>query len=97
MHPTTPIIPGASLPETVYAKDQPPYRPLPVFKQEDGTVLMRWRMNWRERFTAFYRGDVYVWLKTFNQPLQPIKLEINQPEVVSMQLKLQVDRPETNN
>jgi hypothetical protein len=46
--PVSPIVPGLKLPEVVYAKDQPQYEPLPVFKQDDGIVLSRWKLTWRE-------------------------------------------------
>ena len=79
MIPATPIVPGMKLVETVYAKDQPPYLPLPVFRYEDGTVLMRWHMTVWERLLALVHGDVYVWLMTFNKPLQPISVRVERP------------------
>lgn len=83
MTPASPVVPGAKFPleETVYAKNQPPYIPLPVHRLEDGTVLSRWHMTFTERMRAFFTGDVYLWVSTFNQPLQPIKLQINKPVV----------------
>jgi hypothetical protein len=79
--PQSPIIPGVELPEIVYAKDQPEYRPLPVFKDTDGTVLSRWRLTWKERFLVLFRGDVYLFVSTFNRPLQPLMMEIERPKV----------------
>jgi len=70
------------LPEVVYAKDQPPYLPLPVFKYPDdetGAVLMRWHMAWKDRWLALWHGDIYVTLLTFNKPLQPIKVFTDRP------------------
>lgn len=81
MTPSTPIVPGYSLPETVYAKDQSEYLPLPTYKQEDGTVLSRWHCTWRERLRILLTGDVYLWQLTFNQPLQPVNVEAFAPEV----------------
>lgn len=79
--PQSPIIPGVELPEIVYAKNQPEYRPLPVYKADDGTVLSRWRLTWKERFLVLLRGDVYLFTSTFNKPLQPVMLEIERPKV----------------
>lgn len=79
MKPVTPIVPGLNLMETVYAENQPPYKPLPVFRYDDGTVLMRWHMTLWERIVVLFRGNMYVWLMTFNQPLQPISLKVLPP------------------
>ena len=78
--PVSPIVPGLQLPEVVYAKDQPQYEPLPVFKQDNGVVLSRWKLTWRERVLTFLRGDVYLFCWTFNHPLQPVAIEIERPK-----------------
>ena len=79
--PISPIIPGAAVPEVVFAKDQPQYRPLPAYRAEDGTVLTRWRFTWWERLRVLCSGNCYVWTLTFNQPLQPILLDVKKPKV----------------
>lgn len=81
MNPVSPVIPGVNLPETIYAKDQPEYRPLPVLRQEDGTVLSRWHLTWLERLTVLFKGDVYLWTITFNNPLQPVMLQVEKPKM----------------
>jgi hypothetical protein len=83
--PASPVVPGRSLPETVYAKDQPPYIPLPVVRlgDETGTVLSRWKLSWRERLSVLWHGDVYLWQLTFDRALQPVKLEASKPEMGS--------------
>ena len=83
MKPSSPVVPGAALVETVYAKDQPEYMPLPVHKMADGTVLSRWRCSWRERLRILLTGDVYLWQLTFNAPLQPIMLEVERPKIAA--------------
>lgn len=80
MKPVSPIIPGANLPVTTYAEDQPEYNPLPVWRGDDGTVLSRWHCDWRERLRILITGDVYLWQMTFNQPLQPISMEAQKPK-----------------
>ena len=82
-HPVSPIIPGADLPETIYAKDQPQYQQLPVFRDIDGTVLSRWKLSWRERLQVLFYGNVYLWQMTFNQPLQPMSLEVDRPKLLN--------------
>lgn len=83
MNPVSPIIPGENLPEVVYAKDQPEYRPLPVFRDTDGAVLSRWKLSWRERFRVLPSGDIYLWVLTFNHPLQPVMLQTERPRMTS--------------
>ncbi len=79
MTPASPVIPGIDLPETVYAKNQPEYFPLPVWKQKDGTILIRWRLTWRERLMLLLTGNLYHWVRTFNASLQPMKLQVEWP------------------
>lgn len=76
MTPSSPIVPGRQLAETVFAKDQPEYQPLPVWRDTDGTVLSRWHCTWKERLRILLTGDVYLWQLTFGKPLQPVKLEV---------------------
>jgi hypothetical protein len=81
MKPVSPVMPGYDLPETVYAKNQPEYQPLPVFKADDGTVLSRWHLGWGERLRVLLCGDVYLFVSTFNQALQPVMLQVQQPKM----------------
>jgi hypothetical protein len=79
MTPQTPIVPGMNLPVTIYAKDQPQYLQLPVFKQDDGIVLSRWKLSFLERIKILFIGNIYVVNLTFNDPLQPIKMTVDPP------------------
>lgn len=83
MRPVSPIIPGKRLPEVIYAKDQPQYKPLPVFKDTDGTILSRWRLSWRERLRVLFNGDIYLWVTTHNRPLQPVMLQTEKPQMTN--------------
>lgn len=57
---------------TVFAKDQPEYLPLPAHRSDDGmTVTACWGMSWRERLRILWTGRVYVSLLTFGRPLTP--------------------------
>jgi len=64
---------------TTYAKDQPEYLPLPCFKEDDGTVITRWRLSWWERLQVLVGGSIWLSVLTFNRPLQPVKLETTCP------------------
>jgi hypothetical protein len=79
MKPVSPVVPGHYLPEVVYAKNQRPYLPLPVHKALDGVVLSRWKLTLKERLSVLVRGDVYLWVSTMNDPLQPVMLQVEKP------------------
>lgn len=84
MTPVSPVLPSQpnTLPlEIVFAKDQPEYRPLPVIRCDDGTVISRWRLTWWERLTVLCRGSFYFRQLTFNGPLQPQLPSIDEPRL----------------
>ncbi len=66
MHPLSPVIPNQEADETVYAKDQPEYIPLPSVKTPDGVVLTRWSLNEQERREVAEQGYLYLLVNTFN-------------------------------
>lgn len=65
--------------EVIFAKDQPQYNPLPAIKWKDGTILTKWKLPINERIRLLFSGHIFLTLKTFNQPLQPVKLSIDDP------------------
>lgn len=83
MIPATPVLPRQNgvVPEIVYAKDQPQYIPLPAARFEDGTVITRWTLTWRERFQLLIGGSLWLELLTFNKPLQPIRFWTTEPPI----------------
>jgi len=77
----TPIDPQIELLKLVtYAKNQPPYLPLPTRRTEYGEVVTCWKLTWRERFAALFGGKFYVTLLTFNKSLQPMRVAVDKPE-----------------
>lgn len=54
----------------VWAKDQPPYLPLPAFVNERETISL-WRLSWRERFTLLFTGHLWLRQHNFGEALQP--------------------------
>lgn len=63
----------------VYAKDQPQYIPLPVYRFKDGMLYSEWELNVDDIMEAALQGKklrVRLWQWTFNQPLQPVRLEL---------------------
>ncbi|MFA5723971.1 MAG: hypothetical protein WC979_06955 [Candidatus Pacearchaeota archaeon] len=57
----------------IYAKDQPPYIPLPAHKTEDGQVTSCWGFSWKERLRILFGAKVYWRQLTFNNALQPVR------------------------
>jgi len=64
---------------TVYAKDQPQYLPLPAHKTKDGVVTSCWGFNLKERLVVLFTGRVFLQTLTFNNPLQPLKMSVTNP------------------
>lgn len=64
--------------EVVYAENQPEYNKLPVIRNQDGVVLSRWRLSQLERNAITDGADVYLYVHTFNHPLQPVRLEVGE-------------------
>jgi hypothetical protein len=86
MTPTKEIIPGFELPSeelVVYAKDQEPYIPLPMWRDPnddpDGYRVSRWELTWRERLQVLFGGSLWLSVLTFNRPLQPVRLQTSCP------------------
>jgi hypothetical protein len=79
MQPISPVAPGLALPEITFAKDQPEYNPLPAYRSEDGLVVTRWKLTWRERLDILLRGNLWLSVLTYNRPLQPVKLDTKFP------------------
>lgn len=67
---------------TVFAKDQPEYLPLPAHVNRHdtaGTVTTCWRLTWRERLRVLLKGQVWLQQLTFHKPLQPQRPSIECP------------------
>lgn len=68
---------------TVYAENQPPYTPLPVYKKPgdpQGLVVSKWSFHPDDLKRVFETGAFHLAMLTFNQPLQPLLLTVDFPE-----------------
>lgn len=54
----------------VWAKDQPPYLPLPAFVNERETISC-WSLTWSERLRVLLFGRLWLRQMNFGQSLQP--------------------------
>jgi len=61
----------------VFAKDQPPYMPLPALRGPD-RVISCWKLSWRERLRVLFTGRVWHVQLTFGRAPMPIKLSIDE-------------------
>lgn len=69
----------------VFAKDQPEYIPLPVFKAKtpEGQCISCWELSFTERLRILFTGKLWVSLMTFNQPLMPSYFTTKKSEVLT--------------
>ena len=81
MTPITPVVPGFDLPVSEIAKNQEQYITLPCYRHDDpeGTVTIRWKLTWRERWQVLFGGCIWHQVLTFKRPLQPIKMATECP------------------
>ena len=63
----------------IYAKDQPEYLPLPVYKI-GGTITCCWKLSFKERIKLLFNGILYVTIMNFNNPLQPHRIVIDKKD-----------------
>jgi len=63
----------------VYAKNQSEYLPLPAHKNPEGEVTSCWSLSWRERIRLVFTGRIWIHIRTFNQPLQPLLPVVEDP------------------
>lgn len=55
---------------TIWAENQPPYKPLPAYTDEKQTISC-WHLTWRERLSILWYGQIWLIQMNFGQPLQP--------------------------
>lgn len=62
----------------VWAKDQPPYLPLPAYTDARETISC-WRLTWRERWRILWTGQLWLRQSNFGQKLQPQRPSVETP------------------
>lgn len=65
----------------VYGKDQPEYMPLPAHKDENGVVLTCWKLSPEDIQRIQETGVIWLEMLTFNEPLQPVRLDSQKPDI----------------
>lgn len=67
---------------TVWAKDQPPYLPLPAYSDEKETISL-WQLSWLERIRVLLTGKIWLRQMNLGKPLQPQAPTVYNPFVKS--------------
>lgn len=62
----------------VWAKNQPPYRPLPAYTDREQTISC-WQLTWRERLRVLFTGRLWLRQMNFGAPLQPQAPSVESP------------------
>jgi len=88
MNPASPVFQdGRELPEgaieTVIAKDQPEYLPLPGVRllNPEGDLITRWELSDAEIEKLVESRSIYLTMMTFNRPVTPVMLSVDPPEI----------------
>jgi hypothetical protein len=68
----------------VWAKNQPPYLPLPAYTDAEQTITC-WRLTWRERLSVLFSGSLWLRQLNFGQPLQPQSPSVESPFAPTVQ------------
>ena len=70
---------------TVFAKEQKEYLPLPAFKADtpEGEVIFCQSLTFLERVRVLFIGKIWVSLMTFNKPLTPSYFTTKKSDVLS--------------
>lgn len=66
----------------IFAENQTEYEPLPALKTEEGDVITCWELSDEEIELIKANKCLYLAVKTFNTPLQPIFLTVDKNEVI---------------
>ena len=62
----------------VWAKNQPPYLPLPAYTNERETISC-WKLTFTERIKILFYGNLWLRQMNFGDRLQPQSISIDTP------------------
>jgi hypothetical protein len=66
----------------VFAKNQPPYLPLPAYRYEGEIgigIIHCWKLSLFERIKILFTARLWINVVTFGKPPQPIRPMVNNP------------------
>jgi hypothetical protein len=67
-------------PQLITSTDQQAAYDLPAAITPDGQIVSRWRLTDEDRIRVCAGADLYVFIRTFGHPLQPMSIIVG-PEV----------------
>ena len=69
----------------VMAESQSQYENLPAFKSDDddGIIISCWKLSLKERVRLLFKGNLWVGLWTFNEPLTPSKFSTKKSDLLT--------------
>lgn len=76
MDTTTPIIKGLEAYESILGGEA---NGLPILRSTDGRLISRWTFTDEERAAIAGGADLFLTTMTFNNPFQPVMLEVGAP------------------
>lgn len=72
-----PVVNGLEAHEVVYAKDQPPYLPLPTLPAENGqSAISRWHLTDEQRKAVSDGADILLEIFHFGRALAPVRMMV---------------------
>ena len=69
----------------VFAKDQPPYLPLPAMvdvNSDQGEVVTCWGLSLSERLRVLFKGNIWMTMMTFHKPPTPVYMSTKKSDVI---------------
>jgi hypothetical protein len=63
----------------VFGAEQKEYMPCPAYKDQNGDVITCWSLTLKEKVYVIFTGKIFLSIKTFNKPLQPLLLLTSNP------------------
>jgi hypothetical protein len=66
----------------VWAKNQPPFLPLPAWTNERETISL-WKLTWRERIALLFTGRLWHRQMNFGHKLQGVSMSVETPFIVT--------------
>jgi len=80
---------------TIVAKDQPEYLPLPAYMERqdpEGNLVCCWKLNLRERIKVLFTGKIWLNMLTFNMPVTPHRMSVDKWEMLNKEYFKELER-----
>lgn len=75
MKSVTPVWPGETNTEEIIIGGKG-YFDLHTIITTDNHIVSRWKLNWKERITVFFKGNIYLWVQQKSSVFNPVCLHV---------------------